>query len=178
MAAYVDLATLHVPTVGGNPPASWGLQVRDNFDRIANPPRFRIARTTAQSIPTGVTTAVTLNSSQLNAGYSGASSHWTSGTNVTIRDTGEWLVGYEIRMEAAAAGARLFAIDVNAGTSFVAVSEMPAAGSGWLVGQAACAQERFSAGAVLKLVAFQSSGVAVNVGTTQPLRIWGRWIGP
>ncbi len=32
MASYVDLATLHVPAPRSKPPATWGLQIRENFE--------------------------------------------------------------------------------------------------------------------------------------------------
>jgi len=32
VASYVDLATLHVPAPRSKPPATWGLQVRENFE--------------------------------------------------------------------------------------------------------------------------------------------------
>lgn len=32
MATYVDLDTIHVPSSGNRPPASWGAQVNHNFD--------------------------------------------------------------------------------------------------------------------------------------------------
>lgn len=32
MATYVDLSTLHTPTPRSSPPASWGAQIRENFE--------------------------------------------------------------------------------------------------------------------------------------------------
>lgn len=48
--AYVDLSTLHTPTPGGHPPATWGAQIRDNFDFL-NTGRREIV--TSSTRPTG-----------------------------------------------------------------------------------------------------------------------------
>ena len=32
--SYVDLDSIHVPAAGTRPPASWGLQVNENFDQL------------------------------------------------------------------------------------------------------------------------------------------------
>lgn len=38
--SYVDLDTIHTPSGGGVPPATWGQQVRENLEFLARPPLF------------------------------------------------------------------------------------------------------------------------------------------
>lgn len=40
---FLDLSTIHTPTVGGTPPASWGTAVRDNQLTLARPPGCAVA---------------------------------------------------------------------------------------------------------------------------------------
>lgn len=49
-APYVDPNSVHVPSVGGTPPASWGTTLRGNGETLARPPGAVIARSGAQSI--------------------------------------------------------------------------------------------------------------------------------
>lgn len=35
---YLDLDSIHTPSVGGTPPASWGAGVRNNLETVARPP--------------------------------------------------------------------------------------------------------------------------------------------
>lgn len=52
--AYVDLNTIHNPATGTAPPATWGDQVRDNFETLNA--RGKIARaTTSGTDQTGIT---------------------------------------------------------------------------------------------------------------------------
>lgn len=51
MATYTDLATIHVPSPRSKPPATWGLQVRENFEFFYTNRRFIC---TSSTRPTGV----------------------------------------------------------------------------------------------------------------------------
>lgn len=66
---FLDLSTIHTPTVGGTPPASWGTALRENQMSFARPPGCSVA--------TGA------------GGYSLPSSTWVSVpfTGTDIRDT-------------------------------------------------------------------------------------------
>lgn len=50
MATYIDLSTLHTPTPGGHPPATWGAQVREN-DQWFQQNRREVC--TSSTLPTG-----------------------------------------------------------------------------------------------------------------------------
>lgn len=59
---YVDPQSLHNPTVGGHPPASWGDAVRDGLEFLIAPPTVRAKRTSGSlSVVTSTWTPLTLN---------------------------------------------------------------------------------------------------------------------
>lgn len=60
--AYTELNTIHNPTTGTSPPASWGDGVRDNCDALFNPPLAHVYNSAAQSIPYNSDTVVTFDS--------------------------------------------------------------------------------------------------------------------
>ena len=55
---YVDPQTVHNPTTGGSPPASWGDTVRDNQQLFSTPPSVKAVRTALQSITNNTSTAL------------------------------------------------------------------------------------------------------------------------
>ena len=56
--AYVDLNTIHTPTTGGKPPASYGAQIRDNFEDL-HPDLQTWTPTVAQGATSNITKTVT-----------------------------------------------------------------------------------------------------------------------
>jgi hypothetical protein len=58
---YVDPQTVHNPTTGGSPPASWGDTVRDNQQLFSTPPSVKAVRTAVLSVANNTSTALTFN---------------------------------------------------------------------------------------------------------------------
>jgi hypothetical protein len=61
MAVPVDLNTIHNPSVGSIPPATWGDHIRDTLEFLKSPPRVKVKRSSTQSISNGSETAVNWN---------------------------------------------------------------------------------------------------------------------
>lgn len=59
---YVDPQSVHNPSTGTSPPASWGDTVRDDLEFLIAPPGCKATRATLQSVPTDTATRLALNS--------------------------------------------------------------------------------------------------------------------
>jgi hypothetical protein len=178
MPDYLDLSTVHVPTLDAAAPVAWGLQVRDNFERIVRPPRCRVRRTSSKSVATGTFTAIDWTDAPIDTGFPGASPHWASGspTQLVIRATGHYLIGFTARWPSNASGARLVWARLN-GVTTVALHETAAAASSWNIGSSPERGYDLVAGDVLELFAYQTSGGSLAIGTDGPLEMYLRWIG-
>lgn len=73
MATYVDLATLHSPVPRSKPPASWGAQIRENFEFLNTNRRFIC---TSSTRPTG---------------FNGLEIYETDTNKVYIHDGSNWI---------------------------------------------------------------------------------------
>lgn len=58
---YIDPQTVHNPTTGTSPPASWGDTVRDDLQLFSTPPSVKAIRTAVQSLANATHTALAFN---------------------------------------------------------------------------------------------------------------------
>ena len=179
MPGYVDLATLHTPAASGKPPAAWGLQVRDNFETLAKPPRVRVRRTTDMSIPTGVQTAISWTSVVRDLDYDGVSPHWTNTapTRLTSRRTGTYEVGFGAFFNLNGSGQRQMGVRVN-GAGERVLGYYGAGSAASFTGSAVSGEVDLNSGDFIEVVGFQDTGANLAVVAVLLPFFYMRWIGP
>jgi len=123
--AYADLNTLHNPSTGTAPPASWGDQVRDNLEFLIDPPACSVYHNTTQSLANDTTTALLANSEY----FDNASMHSTASntSRITIGTDGRYLFYATVTFAADGTGRRLVYLRVNGTTSYLLNSIAPPA---------------------------------------------------
>lgn len=174
MPAYVDLSTLHTPAAGVAPPASWGLQARDNLETLVRPPRCYLSRTGSQAISHNLATAVSWTTTAWDAGYDGAAPHWTLGdpTKLYIRRTGRYQIGYTYWWVYNAGGVtRQEYILLNGAGGAIAPNITPQ-GAAAVV---ASVEYPLTSGDYIQLMALQDTGAALGQQTPPTLSV--RWLG-
>lgn len=62
---FVDPQTIHTPSTGTVPPASWGTALRNDLVTLATPPGCTAQRTTAQTIVNGTISAIAFTAADL-----------------------------------------------------------------------------------------------------------------
>jgi hypothetical protein len=157
--SYVDLNTIHNPTTGGIAPASWGDQVRDNFEFLIDPPACSVRAGSAQSLTNGVTTVLTAGVE--NFDNDGMHSTVTNTSRITIQTPGRYLVSALTRYAVNASGGRILSLFVNgaANHDLTAVMASPSTDS-FLSGVKSFV---FVAGDYVEVRATQYTGGALNV---------------
>ena len=123
--AYADLNTLHNPTTGTAPPASWGDQTRDNFEFLVDPPACSFYHNTTQSLSDDTTTALLGNSEYFDNGSMHDTGSNTS--RMTIVTAGRYLLNATVFFDANSTGRRLVYLRVNGTTSYLLNSVAPPA---------------------------------------------------
>lgn len=121
--AYADLQTIHNPSAGGIPPASWGDQIRDNLEFLIDPPACSVYRNAVQVVSTS-SSEVLLANSEI---FDNASMHSTSSNTgrITMTTAGRYLLFGRVRFEADADGHRRVDIRKN-GTTSTTLFNLPA----------------------------------------------------
>lgn len=179
MPAYVDLGTIHLPGSTNAPPASWGTQVRDNFETIVRPPRVRLRRTTNLAIPTGVHTPVAWTTLVRDVDYDGATPHWSSAAPARFfaRRTGTHLVTTSCFFNLNGTGQRQIGIRVNGlGERVLGWYSIGSAGS--FVGSTISGEVDLNSGDFVEVLAYQDSGANLDIVSVLLPFFAMRWIGP
>lgn len=159
---YVDPQTVHNPTTGGSPPASWGDTVRDNQQLFSTPPSVKAVRTAVQSVAHNTYTALAFNAADE---WDTDSFHSTSTNNTRITVPsglgGKYHIIGSVAFAAGADQTRLMQIRLNGAT----VIGFLQATNGALTAFAASVpiMYQLAAGDYVELVCYQFSGVALNV---------------
>jgi hypothetical protein len=126
---YVDLNTVHNPSTGSVAPASWGDQIRDNFEFLIDPPACSVSGSGAQSVANNTLTAL----SAATENYDNASMHSTVTNNSRIASTVTGLYEASAVVDFAGFGsgspnARLIEFRVD-GTTVYGAGQYPDAGN-------------------------------------------------
>lgn len=175
--AYVDPQSINNPTAGATLPAAWGDTVRDDLEWLArNKPHCRVYNSAAQSIPDVTHTAITFDTERVDVG--GLHSTVSNTSRITVPSGGDGWYSIGGGLEYAAVnttGIRQAEIKLN-GSTIIAIQQVPAAN---IVQQ--CNVSCFwqlAAGDYVELVAFQSSGGALNVdaATSYSPEFWATWM--
>ena len=159
---YIDPQTVHNPTTGGSPPASWGDTVRDNQQLFSTPPSVKAVRTAVQSLATSTFSALAFTAADE---WDTDSFHSTTVNNTRITvPTGlggiYHMIG-NLTYDLGTASQRYFSIKLN-GSPDLAASNINTVGTNGHVNTVSV-MYRLAAGDYIELSCFQSSGVALNI---------------
>ncbi len=125
---YVDIQTIHNPSTGGVPPASWGDQIRTNLEWLVDPPRAKGQTDTTQSISHATSVAVQYDGTDLfdTDGFHDPASNNTRFTVPTDCD-GLYMCLAEVRFDANSTYSqrRQIAFKTNGGAAFAVQNIFP-----------------------------------------------------
>jgi hypothetical protein len=159
---YIDPQTVHNPTTGTSPPASWGDTVRDDLQYFSTPPSVKAVRTAVQSISNNTSTAIAFNAADE---WDTDSFHSTTTNNsrVTV-PTGLGGIYHIIGSASFAAdddSKRVAVLKLNGTTELLYDSRLSQNGGQCNLDMPLLT--RLSAGDYLEIFVFQLSGAALNV---------------
>ena len=160
---YVDPQTVHNPTTGGSPPASWGDTVRDNQQLFSTPPSVKAVRTAVQSLAHNSYTALAFNAADA---WDTDAFHSTTSNNtrVTIPSGlgGKYHLIASVTFAAGADSTRLVQIRLNGAT----VIGLLQATNGVAVGAFGASvpiMYQLAAGDYVEVICYQDSTAALNI---------------
>jgi hypothetical protein len=161
--AFDDLNNTHNPATGTVAPATWGDQVRDNFQWLANDhPRCQGNRTSAQSISDATDTAIAFSTADT-YDIGGMHDTATNNTRFTVPSGGAGL--YDIRAygewAAGATGSRTLKLRTNGATVFWQVKDPVPNGSLTMI-QNIAGSVPLVATDYIELVVIHGQGTALN----------------
>jgi hypothetical protein len=163
---YTDPQTVHNPTTGGSPPASWGDTVRDNQQLFSTPPSVKAVRTAAQSIANNTTTTVQFNGADE---WDTDSFHSTTSNNTRLTIPAGLGGIYHLIASlswgaSAAASTRSIGLRLNGSVLIVGQQFDNQLTNGANISASALA--KLSAGDYVEVTCFQFSGAAINITAT------------
>lgn len=134
--------------------------VRDNVSALANPAACLAYRSGAQSIPTGVTTAIAFDSET----YDTDAMHDSSGaqTKLTFNKAGIYIITLNFRWLTNGVGERHGLLRINGATELGRDSKAGASITLDL-GHSVTHSDKYAAGEYAEALAYQSSGGALNI---------------
>ena len=160
---YIDPQTVHNPTTGGSPPASWGDTVRDNQQLFSTPPSVKAVRTAVQSLANNTYSALAFTAAD---DWDTDSFHSTTTNNTRITvPTGLGGTYHIIGSTFFAGGAdsiRLIKIQLN-GTTEIGFFQATNGVVGGNFGANLPVMYKLAAADYIELICYQNSGAAINV---------------
>ena len=156
---YVDPQTIHNPSTGINPPASWGDTVRDDLEFLIHRPGCRVARTTAQELTDSTVTAIEFTATDLEDtdAYHSTSSN-TSRLTIPSGLGGVYRVAGMIEFEVNGSNFRMLGYRINGSE----VRWMQTATADFEPRISFSEEVELAVGAYVELIAYQNSGVALD----------------
>ena len=162
---YVDPQTVHNPTTGTSPPASWGDTVRDNQQLFSAPPSVKAVRTAVQSLAHNTSSALQFNAADA---WDTDSFHSTTTNNTRITVPaglgGKYHIIGEANFSLGADSQRYGFIRLNGSTVIGSFRGPSGATSNFIASVQILYQ--LAAGDYIEFVCFQFSGVALDVTAT------------
>ena len=160
---YVDPQTVHNPTTGGSPPASWGDTVRDNQQLFSTPPSVKASRSAVQSLAHNTYTALAFTDADK---WDTDSFHSTTSNSSRITIPaglgGKYFLTAGVNFAAAADSTRLVKIQLNGATDLTIIQGTNGTGAGAYSVALPTLQE-LAAGDYIELICYQFSGAAMNI---------------
>ena len=159
---YVDPQTVHHPTTGGSPPASWGDTVRDNQQLFSTPPSVKAVRTAVQSLAHNTSAALAFTAADE---WDTDSFHSTSTNNTRITVPaglgGTYHIIGQANFSLAADSQRYGFIQLN-GSTIIGSFRGPSGATSNFTASVPIFY-KLAAGDYIELYCFQFSGVALNI---------------
>ena len=160
---YVDPQTVHNPTTGTSPPASWGDTVRDNQQLFSAPPSVKAVRTAVQSLAHNSYTALAFNAADA---WDTDSFHSTTSNNtrVTIPSGlgGKYHLIASVTFAAGADSTRLVQVRLNGATVIGLLQATNGAAVG-AFGASVPIMYQLAAGDYIEVICYQYSTAALNI---------------
>jgi hypothetical protein len=171
---YVDPQSVHNPTPGASPPASWGDTVRDGLEFLVRLPGCIVHRSTAFEIADDTLTAIEFNAADIRD-TDGYHSTVTNTTRMTVPAGlgGLYEVGANVTFNDGL-GNRVLRLRKNGSSVFGSVQAV--VGTGEFVGQTVCVPVVLNAGDYVEVVVYQDSGAALNVSSSPEPLAWMRLV--
>lgn len=163
------------PADGDVAPASWGDDVRNSLNFLANPPACRAYRTAALTLSSGVVTPVGMDQERFDTDT--MHSTVTNNSRITFNTAGLYVVGGCLTfLTGGGSGARLLGIYVNGGTKIVEAGPTATTATH---GVNVMTAYNFTAGQYIELYAYEDGGanVAVNIAAAISPELWAVWVG-
>ena len=160
---YVDPQTVHNPTTGTSPPASWGDTVRDNQQLFSTPPSVKAVRTAVQSLAHNTLTALAFTAADV-WDTDAFHSTTTNNTRITVPTGlgGKYHIIGSATFAAGAESTRLMTIRLNGAIEIARLQVTNGLGGGAFAGSLPI-MYALSAGDYIELICYQFSGVALNI---------------
>lgn len=165
MASYVDLSTIHDPSTGAVAPATWGDQIRENFEFFVAPPSARGYYSSTQSVSHATPTFLTTNTESWDTHGALSSGIFTAPV------TGKYLLNAVVEWQQDSTGMRGVEFVVN-GSQVVRVfyaqggsTAVQARGSGSMI-------YSLSAGHYVQVRTYQNSGSSLNTQLNEFSAVW------
>ena len=139
------------------PSGNWNLKIRDSIEHVAKPPRCRVNRSASQAVGHAAISDVVWQNEEYDS-----ANIWTPAapSNLVIPEAGWYHVIFNAQFSPNGAGGRHLAILYNGG-GIATFNAGPNAT--WYVGGSVSAHYYMAAGGIVKAMAYQSSGAALNL---------------
>jgi hypothetical protein len=161
---YVDPATVHVPSPGTSPPASWGTVVRSDLEFLVRRPGAKARRIAPQTIPAGAWTSVEFTGPD---DFDTDAFHDTGSSSQVFTvptSLGGW---YDIRAAATfapnATGNRAIRVVINGVTTYQAVAVDASQVSGGQTGVTFSEELFLAAGDTFEVQVYQQAGADLDI---------------
>lgn len=166
---YIDPASVHNPSPGTSPPASWGDTVRDDLQFLARPAGCVVVRAAAQSIPDDTNVNMQFTAPDLRD-TDGFHDPVADGTAIIVpAGLGGWYAcSAAVEWSASTVGRRQAILTVNAGVAIISRQAPVNAGAS---NQIVAGDLLLPAGAILRLMVAQTSGGTLSVIGRMSMRL-------
>jgi hypothetical protein len=159
MAVPVDLNTIHNPSVGSIPPATWGDHIRDTLEFLKSPPRVKVKRSSTQSIPSGTETAVAWNAEDYDSEL--MHDNASNPSRLVCRTAGTYAIWAAPEFSANGTGVRFSQVWIN--NILNVRSPLLVADGLTLIGMPIYVEALLAVDDFVEIKVFQNSGAALNL---------------
>lgn len=165
---YIDPQTIHNPSTGASPPATWGDTVRDDLETLARPPGCVLRAATLQNAPSETWTPIAWNAPADLRDTDGFHTGVTDVVQIPAGLGGWYDLGGQASWGANGTGVRLVRYTLNGAGDYRLTQGAPLGPSnGTAFAFYTCV--RLNAGDQLRIATWQNSGVTVQTGGTGSL---------
>lgn len=157
--SYVDLNTIHNPATGTVAPATWGDQVRDNFEFLVDPPACDVFNSSAVSVNNATETVLAANSERFD--NNGMHSTVTNNSRITIQTAGRYDVTAAVGFAGDADGNRRITFLIDGTTASIRLDHGPGTSGAVILG--ANGKFTLTVGQYIECRVLHAAGAAIDV---------------